>query len=171
MSTRDRADSPRPWHRVPLMWLVAGIPTLTVVAGLLTLTLAIRGGDVVVRDDYRKEGLAIYVDPVRDAAATAAGARASLAFDRDAGQLRAVLSLERGPLPDGLLVVLSHATRAELDRLVFLPGADGEYRGRLEPLPGGRWHLELTPHDRSWRLRGEFSGGQPVVELQAAGGR
>ena len=159
------------WYREPLMWLVVGVPALAVAAGFVTLLLATVGGDVVVRDDFRREGLAIYADPARDAAALAAGARASLAFDADGRQLRATVSLERGQLPDRLVVVLSHGGRAELDRMVNLRGAHGAYAGAREPLPDGRWYVELTPPARGWRLRGEFTAGQDTVELGPAGGR
>lgn len=171
MSTSEDRGPGRPWHREPLMWLVVGVPALTVMGGVATLWLAARGGDTVVRDDFRREGLAIYVDPARDTAAVEAGARATLTFDRDAGQLRAVVGLKRGRLPDSLLLVLSHATRAEFDQMVSLRRANGAYRGRLESLPEGRWYVELTPPSRGWRLRGEFSGAQRTVELQATGGR
>lgn len=159
------------WYREPLMWLVVGVPALTVAAGTVTLVLAMLGSDVVVHDDFRKEGLAIYADPTRDAAAAAAGARAILSFDGPARQLRATVSLERGRLPDRLLVVLSHATRAELDQMVSLRRVNDGYLGTLGPLPDGRWYVELTPPSRGWRLRGEFAGLQRVVDLRAAGGR
>lgn len=161
----------QPWYREPLMWLVVGVPALTVAGGLVTLLLATRGSDAVVRDDYRREGLAIYADPARDQAAVAAGARASLSFDGTAQQLRATVSLERGTLPDRLLVVLSHATRAEFDRMITLKRMNGGYQGSLAPLPGGRWYVELTPPSRDWRLRGEFAGSQREVELRSTGGR
>ncbi len=171
MSARVVSGAGRPWYREPLMWLVVGVPALTVVAGIVTLVLATTGGDVVVRDDLRREGLAIYADPARDAAAAAAGARASLSFDASAGQLRATVSLERSELPDRLLVVLSHEARAELDRMVSLRRVNDAYTGPLEPLPGGRWYVELTPPNRGWRLRGEFAGSQRIVELRNVGGR
>ena len=162
----------RPWHREPLMWLVVGVPALTVVAGFATLVLAARGGDTVVRDDFRSDGLALYADPARDAAASAAGARATLAFDAPARQLRATLSLAQGRLPDRLLVLLSHGARAELDRMTTLRRLHGgAYAGTLDALPDGRWAVELTPPDRGWRLRGEFAGPAALVELRAARAR
>ena len=171
MSAGERGGDGRHWYREPLMWLVVGVPALTVVAGIVTLVLATLGGDVVVRDDFRREGLAIYADPQRDAAAAEAGARASLSFDTGARQLRATVSLERGELPDRLLVVLSHAARSELDRMVSLRRVDDAYTGTLEPLPGGRWYVELTPPNRGWRLRGDFAGSQRVIELRNVDGR
>lgn len=39
-----------PWWRVPTVWLVIGGPALVVVAGIATLVIAIRGGDVPLRE-------------------------------------------------------------------------------------------------------------------------
>lgn len=171
MSMPEGRGPGQPWYHEPLMWLVVGVPALTVMGGIATLLLATKGGDAVVRDDFRREGLAIHADPARDAAAVEAGAQATLTFDRAAGHLSVVVGLKQGQLPDRLLIVLSHATRAELDRRVSLRRANGAYDGRLESLPAGRWCVELMPPSRSWRLRGEFSSTQRSVELRAARGR
>jgi len=151
---RSPAEDVRPWHREPWVWLIIAIPALTVVAGFVTLTLAIRGGDEVVTDDFRKEGVAIYRDPRRDAAAVERGVLSTLSIDRDSGRIAATLSMERGELPAELLLLLSHGTRAELDHLVVLRREAGGYGARLEALEAGRWYLELTPRDRAWRLKG-----------------
>jgi hypothetical protein len=147
------------------MWFVVGLPATVVIAALFTLFLAARGSDDVVRDDFRKEGLAIYADPARDAAAAAAGARATLVIDSAGGSLRATVTLERGTPPGTLLVLLSHATRAEFDRMVTLQGTDGQYQGSIDALPPGRWYVEVTPPDRSWRLRGDFRDPAAAIEL------
>ena len=155
----------RPWYSEPLMWFVVGLPATVVVAAMFTLFLAVRGSDDVVRDDFRKEGLAIYADPARDAAAAAAGVRATLVIDSAGGRLLATVTLERGMLAGTLLVVLSHATRAEFDRMITLQGAEGHYQGSMEALPPGRWYVEITPADRSWRLRGDFRDPATSIEL------
>ena len=165
MSKPGHSGDARPWYSEPLMWFVVGLPATVVVAAMFTLFLAVRGSDDVVRDDFRKEGLAIYADPARDAAAAAAGARATLVIDSAGGSLLATVTLERGAPPGTLLVLLSHATRAELDRMVTLQGADGHYQGSMDTLPPGRWYVEITPADRSWRLRGDFRDPAASIEL------
>ena len=63
--------------------------------------------------------------------------------------------------------VLSHATRAELDRLVTLTRTpQGAYFAPLPPLQEGHWYLELSPADRGWRLRGDFTGTPTQVTLE-----
>jgi len=156
------------WRSVPLMWFVVGLPVVVVLAAFVTLTIAIRSSDDVVRDDFRKEGLAIYADPARDAAAAAAGARAVLAVD-SSGAIALSLTLASGEPPDELVVVLSHATRAEFDQLVSLKRRDGAYAGRGEPLEPGHWYVEITPPGRAWRLKGDFRDAVTGLLLVAPG--
>lgn len=155
------------WSSVPLMWFVVGLPLAVVVAGFVTLAIAIRSSDVVVRDDFRKEGLAIYADPGRHSAAAALGAAATLTVDAASGSIQVDLSLAQGAQPDALLVVLSHATRAEYDRMVTLRLADGSYAGRTAALPPGHWYVEITPPDRGWRLKGDFRDAAAAIRLMA----
>ncbi len=155
-----------PWYREPWVWLVVALPAAAVAGGIVTLVLATSGSDELVRDDFRKEGLAIYLDPERDEAARRAGARAHLDLDRSAGSLRASVTLEQSSPPRELIVLLSHATRAEYDRMLTLRNvAPGEYASSLESLPPGHWYVEITPADRSWRLRGDFRDAESSVEL------
>ncbi|KPJ82643.1 MAG: hypothetical protein AMJ58_00310 [Gammaproteobacteria bacterium SG8_30] len=155
-----------PWYREPWVWLVIAVPAAAVAGGIVTLVLATSGSDELVRDDFRKEGLAIYLDPERDEAARRVGARARLDLDATAGSLRASITLETSALPREMIVLLSHATRAEYDRLLTLRRvAPGEYAASLEALPHGHWYVELTPADRSWRLRGDFRDGESTLEL------
>jgi len=147
----------RPWHREPLVWLIVAIPALTVVAGLSTVLIAYHGSDTVVADEFRADGLAINRDPARDRAAAAAGATALV--DGDAAGLAVRLELARASPPRRLVLVLSHATRADLDRMLTLErDADGRYHATLGALPPGHWYLEIGPVDRSWRLTGDFNG-------------
>lgn len=160
MNTHTPAPEARPWHREPWVWLIIAIPLATVIAGFVTLGLAIQTRDELVTDDFRKEGVAIYADPRRDAAAARLGVSADLSVDRAGGRINARLDLPRGEAPSELLLVLSHATRAEYDHLVVLRRAGEGYEGRLERFEPGRWYLELTPRSRAWRLKGLLEPGQ-----------
>lgn len=156
------------WRSVPLMWFVVGLPLAVVVAAFVTLGIAIRSSDDVVRDDFRKEGLAIYADPARDAAAAAAGARAVLGVEAS-GAIAVSLTLQRGEPPQELLVVLSHATRAEFDQMVPLERRDGAYAGQGQALEPGHWYVEITPPGRAWRLKGDFRDTATGLLLAAPG--
>ena len=157
-----------PWRSVPLMWFVVGLPLAVVVAAFVTLGIAIHSSDDVVRDDFRKEGLAIYPDPARDAAAAEAGAQALLEIDAS-GAVSAALVVERGQRPDELLVVLSHATRAEYDQMVRLRLREGTFTGQGQALEPGHWYVEITPPGREWRLKGDFRDTASGLKLVAPG--
>ena len=45
----DMPNPVLPWWRVPAVWLVIGGPALVVLASIATLVLAVRGGDVPLR--------------------------------------------------------------------------------------------------------------------------
>lgn len=157
----------RRWHQEPLVWLVISIPALTVVAGLTTVVVANRSADTVVIDDFRKEGLAIHQDPRRDEAAQRLGVAADVTAGD--GSLHVVLAPGRAAAPERLVVLLSHATRAEHDRMITLErGADGEYRAVVPPLPAGHWHVELSPANREWRLTGDFQDRATALALRAS---
>jgi hypothetical protein len=49
MSTEIRPAMP--WWHVRMLWLVVGGPALVVVASFATLVLAVRGGDVPLREE------------------------------------------------------------------------------------------------------------------------
>jgi uncharacterized protein len=163
-NTRDGGRA-RPWYREPMVWLVITIPALTVVGGLTTVVIAHLRSDAVVAGEYRKEGLAIGRDPTRDRAAQRLGIRASVALE--GGRLRVGLDRGAAAPPSELVVLLSHATRAEQDRDVTLKAtAAGVYSAPLPPLAPGHWYLEVSPRDRSWRLTGEFVGTLDSLTLR-----
>jgi uncharacterized protein len=172
MHDRPQADDdeqPRPWYREPMVWLVITIPALTVVGGLTTVVIAHLRSDTIVADEYRREGLAINRDPARDLAARRLGVGATLALAD--GTLTVRLAPGAAQPPAQLVVLLSHATRAEQDQLLTLrPGADGAYAAPLAPLAPGHWYLEVSPADRAWRLTGEFVNGPGTLTLKPRAG-
>lgn len=159
------ARTANPLRSVPLLWFVVGLPLVVVVAAFVTLVIAVRSADDVVRDDFRKEGLAIYADPSRDAAATTLGVAARFSVDPASGAVHVELRMREGEPPQALTVVLSHATRAELDRMLTLRHDGVAYEGQTSPLPAGRWYVEITPPDRGWRLKGDFRDAAVGIEL------
>lgn len=157
-------DAERRWTREPMVWLVIVLPLLAVAGSITSAVLAAHGADPEVADEYRRDGLAINIDPARDRAAAALGVTATVAATD--GSLRVRLDAAT-PAPATLVVVLSHGTRADLDqRLALTPDGTGGYRAALAPLAAGHWHVELAPPDRAWRLTGEFSGTTPALTLR-----
>lgn len=161
------AGATRPWYREPLVLLVIALPVATVVAGLSTLLIAERGADSIVAGEFRKDGLAINQDSTRDRAAARLGVSALLHLDGTT--LRAEVTAAAAALPAQLVVVLSHATRADLDRRLTLTATGvGRYAGALPRLAPGHWYLELAPPDRRWRLTADFADAPTTLRLRPA---
>lgn len=155
----------RPWYREPWPWLLIALPGSAVIAGFATLVIALQGDDGVVADQFRRDGLAIYRDERRDAAARDLRVQASIEHRLVDGEVTVVLAGPVTPRAARLQLLLSHATLARHDRMVILEGAGETYRAMLGALPAGHWHLELGPTDRRWRLRGDFRNHIGRLEL------
>jgi len=155
----------RPWYREPMLWLVLGLPLTAVIGALASVVIANVGADPVVSDTLRNDGLAINRDPAGDRAAAAAGVVASI--DAQGARLTVRLALAQGAAPAQLVVLLSHATHAEFDRMLRLErGADGRYGAPLAALPAGHWYIEVAPPDRAWRLTGDFGDTPRALVLR-----
>ena len=153
---------PRPWYRERWPWALFAGPAIVVVAALVTLWLAVTSDDGVVADDYYRRGLLINKELERARKAEATGIGAVLRLTDD-GTLRVRLDAREGdpPAPLSVRVRFAHATRAGLDRsAVVARGSDGEYVGRIEPLPAGRWLVTVETDE--WRL--------PAAEVSFAAG-
>jgi hypothetical protein len=158
----------KPWYRYRWPWLLMAGPAIVVVAGFATAWLAVSTDDGVVADDYYKRGLVINRQLERSSRGAALGLGAVLEVSPD-GALRLRLSGMAGAAaPPTVRAKLIHATRAGLDRSATLErGADGEYTGRIAPLPAGRWLVSVETD--AWRLPTvEASGTVAEVRFGAA---
>lgn len=148
-------DSPQPWYKVSVMWLVIAAPLAAVLGGFATLYLAITTRDGMVVDDYYRHGKEINRVLALDQAAARLGLQAVLELDSATRSVRIVLA-GSVPAPGSLELSLMHATRSGFDRqLTLLRTADGSYRGVLPALPPGGWNVQLSADD--WRLVGRLS--------------
>ena len=150
------------WYREPWPWILMAAPAAAVLAGAVTLALAVRSSDGLVAEDYYKQGLAVNQQLARVEAAQARGLEGTLALDPSAaGPVELRLRAGAGELPAAVDLVLSHPTRAGLDRRVRLVAAGGaRYVGRIEPLAPGRWHATVEDDGRRWRIAGDLQAPQ-----------
>lgn len=149
-------DSPSRRRFNPAAWLLVLLPASSVVAGLVTVVIAFRVFDGVVVDDYYAHGKAINRVLARDRAAAERALEAVVEADPETGRLEVRLVAAIGPLPERLELSFLHATLGDRDRRVALERvAGGAYRGRVEALARGRYHVQLEAAD--WRLVGELA--------------
>lgn len=150
MHTAAAPERTQPWYREPWPWILMSGPAAVVVAGIATVWIAFASADGLVAEDYYRQGLGINQEIRREQAAIDRGIRAD--FERVGNTLRVRLS---GAEPEALVAQVVHATRAGLDRRVrLLPQGEGRYEAQLEPLPPGRWHVQVEDPRREWRLSG-----------------
>ena len=155
-----------PLWRMPVMWLVVGLPMLSVVAGLGLVVVASRSNNDAVSDHVRRTAQVQVADLGPDAVA-----------QRE--RLGAVVRLHDGGVdvfPVGerfertapLRLTLRHPARAADDVTIDL--APGEL-GWTSIAPVDRshdWNVQLAPADGRWRLLGRLERDAEAVHLRPA---
>ena len=159
----------QPWYREPWPWILMAGPAIVVVAGVITAVVAWRTNDVLVADDYYKEGLAINRVLARDKAAARLGISAAISFNADRMRVRILLSGQAAP-NKSIKLSLLHPTRGGLDQVVELPGGAGSlYEGSMAPVARGEWRLQLEDAEGAWRLTGLWNSAQDGIALGRPG--
>ncbi len=152
-----------PW-RVPVFWLVVGLPLLSIVAGVGLVIVAVRsGGADVVSDPVQRVSQIQTTDLGPDEAAAKLGLSAVLRVEDGVVEvLPATGTFASGA---ALQLVLEHPTRQSDDlRLELLPQGPG---WRVEQAVDGEhdWVVQLRDADGRWRLHGRLPKQQHAARL------
>lgn len=154
----------KPFWKVPMMWLVIGLPLMSVVAGTSLLVIAIRsGGADVVRDDVQRVSQIQTTDLGPDERARELNLSAVLRTDE--GVIQVIPATGEFDKRATLRVTLAHPTRATEDIQVELPPAPAGWSSTLELDDSHDWIVELMPADNTWRLRGRMPREQHAIRL------
>lgn len=154
MKTND--PTPPIWYKQFWPWFLLSIPAAAILLSMLMITLAIKGKDALVSDDYYKDGLAINRELAKDHQASKLGIEAKI-LHTEQGMLSVEFSNSFDIQPPFLILKLIHPTVAGQDQQVTLMPSNNRYSVRLpEPL-SGRWNIHLLAHDTSWRVKGKLS--------------
>ncbi len=158
MSTHVDRSQPRPWFKQFWPWFLIALPATAVVGGIATLIIAAHDPDGLVADDYYKQGLAINRELELDRQAAALDLAALVRLDEEAKRL--IVSLQNaqtGQKAKTLKLRMVHPTRPNLDRTLSLQrDAADRWSAPFEGAAQGRWHLQLEPETRDWRLSGRL---------------
>lgn len=155
--TPPREDT-QPWYRQFWPWFLIALPATAVVAGITTLNLAMDTNDGLVKDDYYKEGLAIYKDAARVESAHRLGIRAQVSVDEASGRVDVQLNDAAIGQVQHLALSVTHPTLAHRDQRVVLSRTTaGHYVGRLAALEDANWKLALSPPSGQWRVSGRLA--------------
>ena len=141
-----------PWYRIPIMWLVVGLPVTAVVAGTVTFFIAAASFDGLVTDDYYKRGLEINRVLKREAAATSFGLEIDLKLSDSNKTSRIYLhGTDSFAPPTTVRVTFVHRTVAGKD-VAFSSSAiaRGVYEFASPSLVSGPWFVVVETDD--WRV-------------------
>lgn len=155
---------PRSVWRIPVMWLVIGLPLASIVAGVGLVIIATRaGGADTVTDRVQRVAQIQTADLGPDQRAQQMKLSVVLRTDERGIEVIPVSGDFDRAAPLQLRVL--HPTQANADRELRLP--PGGLGWRLdEPLDGSHdWNLQLLPADGQWRLKGRMPKAQQAVRL------
>lgn len=146
------AEAGRLWYRQPWLWFLLSIPIASVILSSIMVTVAIRGKDTIVSDNYYKDGMAINQTIEQDQTADQLKLQPDLSIDSE-GLIVLTFAQALNPAEPWLTLIIIHPTMGDRDiELKLLPTATGFSAELPTPLQG-RWILDLYSHDRTWRIR------------------
>jgi hypothetical protein len=157
----------RPWYREVWPWALMMPPALAVAGGVMMIWLAVSSEGALVVDDYSRIEEITEVQYERDRRAAELGIEAVLEWLPAPARVELELTTPPGvERPAALLLLLQHATSASGDRTLLLEPDGAVYRAAAE-VPAARYHVELMPPDRSWRLASSLLPGVTNLVLTA----
>lgn len=165
--TEANEESVKPWYREFWFWFVFSPLIYIIIMCSITVTIALKGADDVIIDNYYKEGRMINQALEQDKRAQELGLSGDLNFDRTTGEVSLTISnppADATLMPEQLLLMMGHPVKAAKDRLITLTAiAPGKYRGELVTEPDYSWYLTLYPikdlalrKEAPWTLSGEI---------------
>jgi hypothetical protein len=153
-ATTVAKQSPTPWYREPWPWFLMAGPFIVIIAGFTTAWLAVSSSDGLVAEDYYKQGLAVGETLSRSRKAEELGLAVGLSLTSDSIRIR--LSARQADMtpPSGLIMTMSHPTRAGLDQKIALKHSVDAYTGDFQLPASGHWLVVVEDDAKTWRLMG-----------------
>ncbi len=166
--TDPNDESLKPWYRQFWFWFVFGPLIFIIIMCGVTVSIALKGADDVIIDNYYKEGRMINQALEQDKRASELGLTGDLRFDLATGEI--ILKMVNVPadsslMPQELLLMMGHPVKAAKDQLISMKYVSpGYYRGELQVKPEYSWYLTLYPvndiahrNQAPWTLSGEIN--------------
>ena len=161
-------ESVKPWYRQFWFWFVFSPLIYIVILCSVTVTIALKGADDVIIDNYYKEGRMINQALEQDKRASELGLHGDLRFDLATGDI--ILKIANAPtdealMPQQLLLMMGHPVKAAKDQMIALNYiSPGYYRGELLEKPEYSWYLTLYPirdiaqrNEAPWTISGDIN--------------
>ncbi|MFL0811547.1 MAG: FixH family protein [Agarilytica sp.] len=150
--------SEQKWYQEPWCWFVLSPMIVVFVVSSIFITLAVKGADDKVSDNYYKEGRMLAQESSSEAYAKSLGLEADVKLDRVSGEI--IVGFNQDVDVDVITLLVSHPAKSELDVTLTLNRIDARrFRSDLDGRLDGRWYLRMISKksdQESWRLHGEL---------------
>lgn len=150
--------------RMPVMWLVVGLPLASIIAGVgLVITAVNTGGADSVTDKVDRMSQIQTTDLGPDSQAQALKLSAILRIDAGVVEVLPVTGEFKRNVP--LRLSLEHPLQAQEDRVLELQPSVRGWQVQADIDDAHDWRLQLTPADTHWRLKGRLPKQQHATRL------
>jgi len=144
------------------LWVTLGLPAFAIAASVGVAVIAFTRGDPPLPAEYHWEGMSLDRDFADARRAAELEVRSQLQML--SGTCSVKLQL-KGSAPAALRLRLTHGTRPDLDREVWLKETNGSYAGVCGAVPEGLWHVQLSDENGSWSVRKDVTGSLQSVAV------
>ena len=150
--------------RMPVMWLVVGLPLVSIIAGVgLVITAVNTGGADSVTDKVDRMSQIQTTDLGPDNQAQVLKLSAILRIDAGMVEVLPVTGEFKRNAP--LRLSLEHPLQAQEDRVLELKPSVHGWQVEADIDETHDWRLQLTPADTQWRLKGRLPRQQHATRL------
>ena len=150
--------------RMPVMWLVVGLPLASIIAGVgLVITAVNTGGADSVTDKVDRMSQIQTTDLGPDNQAQVLKLSAILRVDGGMVEVLPVTGEFKRNAP--LRLSLEHPLQAQEDRMLELKPSVHGWQVEADIDETHDWRLQLTPADTQWRLKGRLPKQQHATRL------
>ena len=150
--------------RMPVMWLVVGLPLASIIAGVgLVITAVNTGGADSVTDKVDRMSQIQTTDLGPDNQAQVLKLSAILRVDGGMVEVLPVTGEFKRNAP--LRLSLEHPLQAQEDRMLELKPSVHGWQVEADIDETHDWRLQLTPADTQWRLKGRLPKQQYATRL------
>ena len=160
----NEPDIPQKWYREFWAWFILSPLIVVVIVSSFTVTVAVKGADDRVIENYYKEGRMINASFAEDTRAADIGVSLNLEFDPQLQEVIIDLNESSGVLPERLVLEMLHPSEFDFDRRYILTSITANrYQAELqaEPLLNKRYLRVTAEFDdtqvQTWRVRGEVN--------------
>ena len=150
--------------RMPVMWLVVGLPLASIIAGVgLVITAVNTGGADSVTDKVDRMSQIQTTDLGPDNQAQVLKLSAIMRVDGGMVEVLPVTGEFKRNAP--LRLSLEHPLQAQEDRMLELKPSVHGWQVEADIDETHDWRLQLTPADTQWRLKGRLPKQQHATRL------